>query len=79
MYVLTLKVGELLIFGFCVIVFIDLFTDWGKSPSVFFLIFYCFFLYVLYYNTCTYDSCNKVFKTTIVSVYSLLPKDKKNS
>ena len=32
MYVLTFKVGELLIFVFCVIVFIDLFTDWGKSP-----------------------------------------------
>ena len=28
--VLTFEVGELLIF--CVLVFIDLFTDWGKSP-----------------------------------------------
>ena len=32
MCALTFKVGELLIFVFCVIVFIDLFTDWGKFP-----------------------------------------------
>ena len=32
MYVLTFKVGELLIFVLCVIVFIDPFMDWG-NPS----------------------------------------------
>ena len=32
MYVLTFKVVELLIFVFCVMVFIDPFMDWG-NPS----------------------------------------------
>ena len=32
MYVLTFKVGKLLILVLCVTMFIDLFTDWGKSP-----------------------------------------------
>ena len=34
MYVLTFKVGELLIFVLCVIVFIDPFMDWGESLLV---------------------------------------------